>query len=376
MQKALCLIRRMESQQPAQQPAPDNPERLRHLVLVLAAAALFWLLREAYGLFMPLVTALLLALAVWPLVAAIRDKVPSWLGWTGPLAGALLVLTILAAFFTGVGFAARSVYALSAEVGPQLGERLGDLPFELPEILPLGSDPGSEGMAIGQELASAALMALNMTASMVFGLLLVLFLLLLMLAEAPAWRAKLDTITQAREGARTWLRIGQAVGVKLRSYFTARLLIGVVGGVLYGGFLFLTGVEYALLWGTLAILLSFIPTIGSIISGVLPTIYVFATSDFGDAVVVGAGLLVIEQVLGNFLDPKLMGRQLAISPLVVLLALVLWTLLWGLAGALLAVPIIVLLTVAMAQFDHLKPAALLMTQCEDWGELENYAGAQ
>lgn len=344
--------------------------------MVVAAAASFWLLREAYGLIMPLVTALLLALAVWPLVAKIRANVPKPLGWLGPMSGALVVLALLIAFFTGVGFAARSVVALATEVGPQLGERIGELPFDIPEILPLGAEPEAEGLAIGQELATAALMALNMTASMIFGLLLILFLLLMMLAEAPAWQAKLHAITQKRGGADRWLQIGHSVGVKLRSYFAARLLIGVVGGVLYGGFLFATGVEYAILWGTLAILLSFIPTIGSIISGVLPTLFVFATRDFGDALMVGAGLLVIEQVLGNFLDPKLMGRQLAISPLIVLLALVLWTLLWGLAGALLAVPIIVLLTVAMAHFDHLKPAALLMTECEDFDALETFARSE
>jgi len=340
------------------------------LRLIIAAAAAFWLLRETYTVLMPALTALLLALAVWPLVAAIRDRVPDALRWVAPLAGTLAVVAILAAFFTGIGFAANTVYTLAREVGPQLAERLGELPFELPAAVTDG--PGADAMSLSGDLASGALNVLNLTATALGGIVLVLFLMLMMLSEAPAWGAKLRSIAGSRTAVRTWLEIGQSVGAKFRTYFAARLILGVVSGCLYGAFLFVLGIEYALLWGLLAVLLSFLPTIGSIISGVLPTIYVFITRDPGEALMVAAGLLVIEQVIGNFLDPKLMGRRLAISPLVVLLALLLWTLLWGFAGALLAVPITVLATVVMAHVDRLKPAALLLTDCETLDELEAY----
>lgn len=343
------------------------------LLLVIAAAALFWLLREAYPVLMPAVTALLLALGVWPLVAAIRDRVPRPMRWLGPMAGSLLVLAILIAFFAGVGFAARSVYRLARDIGPQLGARLENLPLALPG--PFGAGAGGareEGLAIGSQLASSALTLLNLTASTLGGIVLILFLMLLMLTEAPSFHAKLRSISDRRRDAQVWRDIGRSVGAKFRAYFITRLLLGVLSGLLYAGFLMVSGVDYVLLWGLLTVLLSFIPTVGSLISGTLPTIYVFVTRDPATALMVGAGLLVIEQVIGNFFDPRIMGRRLAISPLAVLLALVFWTLLWGVAGALLAVPLTVLVTAVMIHFERFRPVALLLTDYEDLEELERF----
>jgi AI-2 transport protein TqsA len=349
--------------------------RHRYLLWVIAAAAAFWLMREAYAVLMPLLAALLLALAIWPLVVAIRDRVPRKLGWLGPLIGTLAVLAILGAFFSGIGFAARSLYDLARDVGPRLGERLSNLPFAVPDFLTGGFNPQDKALELSGNLATGALTVLNMTVTTLGGIVLILFLMLLMLSEAANWKAKLKAISATRGEMRRWVDIGHSVGQKFRAFFVARLVLGIVNGLLYGGFLFAFGVEYALLWGLLAVLLSFIPTVGSIIAGVLPTIYVFVTRDLGEALMVATGLLVIEQVLGNFVDPQLMGKRLAISPLVVLLSLLLWTLLWGIAGALLAVPLTVLGTVVMAHFDGLKPAALLLTECEDIEALEDYSRA-
>lgn len=368
----------MDKHTPAEaSPPPPAPDRAghRHLVWLIAAAATFWLMREAYSVLMPLVAALLLALAIWPLVAAIRGRVPKRLGWLGPLVGTLVVLAILGAFFAGIGFAARSLYDLALDVGPRLSERLSDLPFAVPDFLTGGFDPQDKALELSGDLATGALTVLNMTATTLGGIVLVLFLMLLMLSEAANWRVKLRAIAATRAEMGLWLDIGQSAGQKFRAFFMARLILGIVNGVLYGGFLFAFGVEYALLWGLLAVLLSFIPTVGSIIAGVLPTIFVFVTQEFGDALIVAAGLLVIEQVLGNLVDPQLMGKQLAISPLVVLLSLLLWTLLWGLAGAFLAVPLTVLATVVMAHFEGLKPAALALTECEDFAALDDYSRA-
>lgn len=227
--------------------ASPSPLRSR-LLLVIAAAALFWLLREAYPVLMPAVTALLLALGVWPLVAAIRDQVPRPMRWLGPLAGSLVVLAILVAFFAGVGFAARSVYRLARDIGPQLGARLENLPFALPGPLGAGAGPREEGMAIGGELASSALTLLDLTASTLGGIVLILFLMLLMLTEAPSFHAKLRSISKGRRDAQVWGDIGRSVGAKFRAYFVTRLLLGALTGLLYAGLLLVFGVEYVLLW--------------------------------------------------------------------------------------------------------------------------------
>lgn len=335
----------------------------------LAFAATFWLLMETMTISMPFFAALLLALGVWPLVQPIRDHMPERLRWSGALAGMLLVVAILAAFLVALGLAARQVYGLARDVAPALRERLGALPGPLPDLLDASS--GDRALAADGPLVSTALAALDMTASTLGGLILIVFLMLLMLTEAENWHGKLLTLS-TRGGDRRWIAIGRSVGQKFRAYFTTRFIVSLISAGLYMGWLALFGVDYLVLWGILTVLLNFVPTVGSIISGMLPVIYVLVTRDLASATIIGGGLLVIEQVIGNFLDPRLMGKRLAISPLVVLVALMFWSIVWGVAGALLAVPLTVLLTMVMAHFERTKGFALLLTDCSTMEELEEY----
>src|SRR5690606_27153103 len=105
------------------------------------------------------------------------------------------------------------------------------------------------------------------------------------------------------------------------------------------------GTPLLLVWAVLALLLNFIPTFGSLIAGALPVLFVLGQQDLSTALFVGAGLLIIEQIMGNYVDPKVTGHQLALSPLVVLVSLVLWTWLWGITGALIATPMTMLLAI-------------------------------
>lgn len=110
----------------------------------------------------------------------------------------------------------------------------------------------------------------------------------------------------------------------------------------------------------LALLLNFIPTIGSIIAGTLPALYALATRDPGTALAVAGGLLVIEQIMGNYVDPRLMGHQLALSPVVVLTTLMVWGWIWGPLGAFLATPITVLMATLFAHSRRMRPVGMLL----------------
>ena len=126
------------------------------------------------------------------------------------------------------------------------------------------------------------------------------------------------------------------------------------------------------MWGLLAILLNFIPTVGSIVAGLLPVGYALITKDPGTAAIIAGGLLVIEQIMGNFVDPLVLGKRVAVSPLVILVALGFWTIVWGIPGAILAVPLTVLIILGLSQFENLKPVALLLTDRSSFAELEDF----
>ena len=344
------------------------------MIGVIAFAAAFWLLRETMSITMPVVTALLLALGVWPMVGAISRHMPRGLRWLGPLAGMLLVLALLLVFLAALGVAARQVYQLVGDIGPQRERWLAQ--FGLPAETLSGSGEGGALSSLaagggGGSPMSAAMRALGLTASTLGGMVLVLFLMLLMLTEVNSWHRKFITISS--DGSDRDLRqMGRSVGQKFRTFFTTRLILGAATATLYVAWLALFGVDYLLLWGLLAMLLNFIPTVGSIVAGLLPVAYALVQKDPGTTAMIAAGLLVIEQIMGNFVDPKVTGRMIAISPLVVLIALVFWSILWGIPGAILSVPVTVLIIVALAHFDTLKPAALLLTDRSTFEELEEY----
>lgn len=362
-------------------PTADRARDWRTWLLgVIAFAAAFWLLKATMAITMPVVTALLLALGVWPMVSAISRHMPQRLTWVGPLAGMLLVLVLLLAFLVALGIAARQVYGLVGDMGPQLEAWLAELGWTQSSSgsgQEAGQNGGIASLFSGGEagsLMSTAMAALGLTATTLGGIVLILFLMLLMLTEAGDWQKKFSVIST--DGTDGELReMGRSIGKKFRTFFTTRLILGTITGALYAGWLALFGVDYLLLWGLLALLLNFIPTVGSIIAGLLPVAYVIVRQDPGTAAIVAGGLLVIEQIMGNFVDPKLTGRLIAISPLVVLISLGFWSILWGIPGAILSVPVTVLLIVVLAHVEALKPTALLLTDRTSFEELEEYKHA-
>ena len=114
------------------------------------------------------------------------------------------------------------------------------------------------------------------------------------------------------------------VAEKTRSYLWVRFILGIVTALLYVGWLWIFGLDLLIVWALLTFVFNFVPSIGSLISGILPVVYAFATRDPWTAVMVGAGVLAIEQVMGNYIDPRVQGRHLSISALVILCALLFW----------------------------------------------------
>lgn len=341
-----------------------RPLAWRGLMLgVIAFAAAFWLLGETMEILMPLVTALLLALGIWPLVRGISRRMPRGLKWLGPTVGMLVVLALVFAFLAGLGYAISQVYQLVGDIGPALESWLSSFGLSMP-VLTGAQDADATMM-------DTARRALGLTASAITGIVLILFLMLLMLTEVETWHRKFIAIS-SRNTDRELREMGRSIGEKFRTYFNTRVVLGGLTALLYVGWLALWGVDYLLLWGLLAVLLNFIPTVGSIIAGLLPVAYALITRDPTTAAIIAGGLLLIEQVMGNLVDPLVLGKRIAVSPLVILISLGFWTILWGIPGAILAVPLTVLIILVLAQFENLKPVALLLTDRSSFAELEDF----
>lgn len=128
----------------------------------------------------------------------------------------------------------------------------------------------------------------------------------------------------------------------------------------------IVGVDFAFLWALLIFGLNFIPYVGSAISTLLPS--TFSILQFGSiwpALWVLGSIAVIHTIIGNYVEPKVMGKSLNLSPLVVLIALSFWGSVWGLLGMLLSVPFTSIMLITFAQFPSTRGIAIMLTENGD-----------
>ncbi len=148
----------------------------------------------------------------------------------------------------------------------------------------------------------------------------------------------------------------------IRRYLFLKTLISLATGVMFWAILEAFGVELALVFGVITFVLNFIPSIGSIIATALPIpIALVQFETLGPVLLLLVLLTTVQMIIGNGIDPLLMGQNLNLSPVTVLAALVFWGLLWGVVGMLLAAPLTAILRIVLAQFETTRPLAVLMS---------------
>ncbi|NOX37274.1 MAG: AI-2E family transporter [Calditrichaeota bacterium] len=149
---------------------------------------------------------------------------------------------------------------------------------------------------------------------------------------------------------------------QIQKYLLAKTIISFITGVLSTGILMYFGVEFALVWGMLTFLLNFIPNLGSVIATALPVAFAFIQmNDLVTVMWIFILLVAVQMIMGNFLDPRIVGRSLNLSPLVVLFSLIFWGWLWGIVGMFLAVPISVIIKIIFENIESLRFISVLMS---------------
>jgi predicted PurR-regulated permease PerM len=147
---------------------------------------------------------------------------------------------------------------------------------------------------------------------------------------------------------------------RIQRYVIVKGLISAANGVLLGLWCHLWGVEGAVLWGVLAFALNFIPIVGSLVAAIPPVVLALVLGSPADDAAVAAGYVAVNLVVDNIVEPRVMGRAAGLSPLVVLIAMLFWGFVLGPIGALLSVPLTVVLRAGLASSPGLRWIALLL----------------
>ncbi|MCB1663136.1 MAG: AI-2E family transporter [Pseudomonadales bacterium] len=143
-------------------------------------------------------------------------------------------------------------------------------------------------------------------------------------------------------------------------YMALKTALSLLTGLVIMIWLWILGVDYAVLWGLVAFLLNFVPTLGSIIAAVPAVLLALIQLGTGDALLTAVGYLVVNVVIGNVLEPRFMGKGLDLSALVVFLSLVFWGWVLGPVGMLLSVPLTMTLKIAFESFDETRWVAVVL----------------
>lgn len=318
---------------------------------LLAFVAAVWFLQASRAVTLPLTFALFLVVLFWPLQRRLRSALSNGVATAITF---LLALGVLVLFGWSMTYTAQQAVsgldAYQAEIEA--------LRAQVEAAIPGDADRLEDALSGLPRAAAAA------TWSVAGYLVVVLALFVLALTEVPAWHRKLRDRTDdpvTTEVAETARRVVS----KVQRFLAVQAVTSVLTGILTWLVCVLLGVDLALLWGMAALVLNFIPTLGSIVAIVPPTL--FAALQFGlgwRPAAVLAALAVLQLVLGSYVDPKLQGKYLELSAFVVLVAIVFWGWVWGIAGAFVAVPLTAAIVLACGETEGTRWVADLLTRDE------------
>ena len=339
-----------------------NPDRRRQppqtlFLAVLALLALVAFLKVAMVIVMPVVLSLFLGGLLSPLIVFLQRR--HWPILPAVLAALSVVFLVLILMGLLVLISLQS-----------LG---GALPAYADKMAMLADTVNAWVAGYGMDLQLGAMvrnldpasLAPVLTRSFVFAIdiakygTMIFFVTLFLMLEGARFQDKL--VRAFGEG--NWISgTVRGIGADIQRYILVKTAISAATGFLAWVLLASLGVDFALLWGLLTFALNFIPTVGSIVAAFPPLLTALVQSEnpFKQAALVGLGLLAIQTVLGSYLDPRLMGRNLNLSALVIFLSMAFWGWMWGPMGMLIAVPLAVCIKVALSHHPRLKPFALLM----------------
>ena len=155
----------------------------------------------------------------------------------------------------------------------------------------------------------------------------------------------------------------QTISDSIRSYIWSMTGISLVTGIVSYVILLIMNVEFAFLWSFLIFILNFIPYIGPLISSLLPAIFaVLKSTDPWQFVYVFAAMEGVQIIIGNFIQPLVMGKGTNLGPITVIVALAFWGLIWGIVGMILAVPVVAVLVIILSQIPSTRYLAILLSE--------------
>jgi predicted PurR-regulated permease PerM len=331
------------------------------LMIFICCVFIGAVLKIASAVILPFTIALLLAFVMYPLVKWLdKFKISRFIS-------ILLVVFIIAAGLSIFGMVLFTSWRNIFSLYVKYENRINDIYIWIADLLELSYD---ESLSIWQNLWSQlgirtwvynfTFSFSNIFLQFITSAILVIFFVVFILLETTYFKEKLE-IAFSKHLDRI-NQMGHDLMSQVTRYLTAKFYISVANGVIFAVAFHLIGLEFAIFWGILQFILNFIPNLGSIACGLV--ISLFALIQFwpepGPVIIVVTVVLLVNMILGNIMDPKIIGDHVGISSLMVLISLGIWGYIWGFAGMVLAVPMTVIIKILCENIPFLEPVSILI----------------
>ena len=343
-------------------PVRDFGTPIRLLVVAACVVVLVAGLRAASSVIEPFLIALFVVTLSLPVLFWLKQRLPTMLAVFGTI---LLDIAVLAAAGSLVGTTVNQLAGDMDKYQDRLTALLDDGVTWLEErgLQPewLAVPDASERLGLLSRLDSSLLFdfanqALRYTATAFSSLLIIAFIVIFMLFEAASFRGKVRMAFTGDGAEERFTRVMH----EIQHYIGIKTVVSAATGLLIGAWVGLLGVDFFIFWGLVAFVLNFIPNLGSIIAAVPTTLLAMVQIGVGRGLLVALGYLVVNMVIGNLIEPHLMGRRLGLSTLVVVLSLVFWGWVWGPIGMLLSVPLTMVLKIMLENTEEFRWVAVLL----------------
>ena len=334
------------------------PSRLTAFGVTFGIAALMVYVRVTGS---DLLIPLAIAIMIWYLINAlsrtieVRLKVPGWLALTLSITALVVALGLIVEMISGNIAAVREAaptYQANIEKLVAQAVAIGGLK-EMPTI----------GHVVDQVDVRALIGGVvSATASVAGNAGLILIYVIFLVAEQRTFGRKIEALFPDSGRQKEVQDVLSDIRDRTQKYISVKTSLSLLTAIVSYVVLAIVGVDLAIFWAFLIFLLAYIPTIGSLLGVVFPALLaIIQFGSLGPFLVVAVGLGAAQFLIGNVLEPRMMGKSLNLSSLVVIISLAVWGSIWGVTGMFLCVPITVILMIILAEFRQTRPIAILLS---------------
>ncbi len=344
------------------------------LIIIIAAVTTFLLVAK------PLLVPFVVAVLVWYIINALGHWIGQFRfvsrylpGWSHVLMSGLVIIFVM----VGVGGLIFDNARRMVDAGPVYQKHLGDVIKRLDTAIPV--DLSGARSAVASEtfsdfverietenftIAGFVQQILNTLSGIAGNTFLILIYMVFLFFEQAHFMKKARALFATEAQHDKFLEILDDINDSIRAYFKVKITVSLITAV--ASYLLMTaiGLDFAVFWAFLIFLLNFIPNIGSLVATLFPS--ALALIQFENTFLPFLGVLfgvgAIQVIVGNLIEPRMMGSSLNISSLAVILSLSLWGTIWGITGMILCVPITVIMMIIFAQFPATRPVAILLSE--------------